>query len=43
VVYSPIPGLTDIYLEWDHWDRWVQASNTHGWSQAFSLGFNIFW
>ena len=43
VVYSPVPGLTDIYLEWDHWDRWVQASNTHGWSQAFSVGFNIFW
>jgi hypothetical protein len=43
VVYSPLPGITDIYLEWDHWDRWVQASNTHGWSQAFSVGFNIFW
>jgi hypothetical protein len=43
VVYSPLPGLTDIYLEWDHWDRWVQASNTHGWSQAVSVGFNIYW
>jgi len=43
VVYSPLPGLMDIYLEWDHWDRWVQASNTSGTSQAFSLGFNVFW
>jgi hypothetical protein len=43
VVYSPVPGITDIYLEWDYWDRRVQASNTSGWSQAFSVGFNIFW
>jgi hypothetical protein len=43
VVWSPLPGITDIYLEWDHWDRWVQASNTSATSQAFSLGINIFW
>ena len=43
VVYSPVPGLTDIYLEWDHWNRWVQASNTTGVSEAVSIGMNFYW
>jgi len=43
VVYSPVPGLTDIYLEWDHWNRWVQASNTSGVSNAYSISVNIYW
>ena len=30
IIWSPVPGLTDIYLEWDHWNREVQASGTSG-------------
>jgi len=43
VVWSPVPGLTDIYLEWDHWDRWVQASQTSGMSNKFGVGFSFYW
>jgi len=43
VVYSPVPGLTDIYLEWDHYDRWVQATNTSGTNNTYSVSINIFW
>jgi hypothetical protein len=43
VVYSPVPGLTDIYLEWDHWNRWVQASGTSGNANAYSISVNIYW
>jgi hypothetical protein len=43
VVYSPVPGLTDIYLEWDHYNRWVQATNTSGVNNTYSVTFNIFW
>jgi hypothetical protein len=42
-VYSPVPGLTDIYLEWDHYNRWVQASNTSGVNNTYSIGFNFYW
>ncbi len=43
VVYSPVPGLTDIYLEWDHWNRWVQASNTSGVSNAYVINIQFYW
>jgi hypothetical protein len=43
VVYSPVPGLTDIYLEWDHYNRWVQATNTSGVANAYTLSVNIYW
>lgn len=43
VVYSPVPGLTDIYVEWNHWDRWVQASNTSGTSNQYTVSFNFYW
>jgi hypothetical protein len=43
VIWSPIPGIIDLYVEWEHWDRWVQAANTSGTSQAYRVGANIFW
>ncbi len=43
VVWSPLPGITDIYLEWDHYDRWVQAGRTSADANRYSLGINIFW
>jgi len=43
VVYSPLPGMIDIYMEWDHAERWVQASNTAGRTNKESVGFNFFW
>ena len=43
VVWSPLPGITDIYLEWDHYNRWVQAGQTSAIANAYSLGINIFW
>ncbi len=43
VVWSPLPGITDIYLEWDHYDRWVQAGRTSADANRYSVGFNIFW
>jgi hypothetical protein len=42
VVYSPLPGMVDIYLEWDHWERWTQAQ-ARGRSNKESIGFNFFW
>jgi len=43
VVWSPLPGVTDIYLEWDHYNRWVQASNTTSNANSYSVGLNVFW
>ncbi len=43
VVWSPVPGLTDIYLEWDHWNRWVQASSTSAVDNKVSMSFNFYW
>jgi Porin subfamily len=43
VVYSPLPGKVNIALEWDHWDRWVQASSTSGNSNRYALKFFFFW
>jgi hypothetical protein len=43
LVWSPLPGVTDIYLEWDHYDRWVQASSTSADANNYSVGINIFW
>jgi Porin subfamily len=43
LVWSPLPGITDIYLEWDHYDRWVQASNTSATSNVYSVTINVFW
>jgi hypothetical protein len=43
LVWSPLPGITDIYMEWDHYDRWVQASNTSADANSYSVGINVFW
>jgi hypothetical protein len=42
-VYSPIPGIVDIPVEWDHYERWTQAGNTWGYSNTFRLGANFYW
>jgi hypothetical protein len=34
--------MVDIYLEWDHWERWTQAQ-ARGRSNKESVGFNFFW
>ena len=33
----------NISLEWDHWNRWVQASNTSGQTNIYNLWFRFFW
>ena len=41
--YSPVPGRMDISLEWDHWERWTQASGTNGHTNIYNLWFKFFW
>ncbi len=43
VTYSPVPGKVDIGIEWDHWDRWVQASNTSGNGNRYGLHMFFYW
>jgi Porin subfamily len=43
VTYSPVPGMVDIQFEWDHFDRWVQASNTSGNAERYGLKMNFYW
>ena len=43
LTYSPVPGMMDIVLEWDHWERWVQASSTSGHGNGYGLNFNFYW
>ena len=43
VGYMPLPGKVLISLEWDHWNRWVQASNTSGQGNRYGLKFFFFW
>ena len=43
VTYSPVPGKVDFSLEWDHWERWVQASNTSGNSNLYAAKVAFFW
>ncbi len=43
VTYSPVPGRIDFALEWDHWERWVQASNTSGHSNIYSAKVAFYW
>jgi Porin subfamily len=43
VTYSPLPGKVDIGFEWDHWDRWVQASNTSGNSNRYGVHMYFYW
>lgn len=43
LTYSPVPGMMDISAEWDHWERWVQASSTSGHSNAYNLWFIFYW
>ena len=43
VTYSPVPGKVDFGLEWDHWERWVQASSTSGHSNIYSAKVAFYW
>jgi hypothetical protein len=43
VTYSPVPGKIDIGIEWDHWDRWVQASNTSGTGNRYGAHVFFYW
>ncbi|HKT17867.1 MAG TPA: porin [Stellaceae bacterium] len=43
VTYSPVPGKVDFGLEWDHWERWVQAADTSGHSNIYSAKVAFFW
>jgi Porin subfamily len=43
ITYSPLPGKVDIGFEWDHWDRWVQASNTSGNSNRYGVHMFFYW
>lgn len=41
--YSPVPGMMDITLEWDHYNRWVQAAGTTSQANVYGATFSIFW
>ncbi len=43
VTYSPVPGKIDMKLEWDHWERWVQASDTSGNGNRYGLSMVFYW
>jgi hypothetical protein len=43
LIWSPVPGLTDIYLEFDHWNRQVQASGTSGQGSKVDVAFIFYW
>jgi Porin subfamily len=43
VTYSPVPGKVDMKFEWDHWDRWVQASDTSGNSNRYGINIAFYW
>ncbi len=43
IIWSPVPGLTDIYLEFDHWNREVQASGTSGEGSKVDVSFIFYW
>lgn len=43
LTYSPVPGKVDISLEWDHYERWVQAVNTSGRGNVYSATFAFYW
>jgi hypothetical protein len=43
ITYSPVPGQVDISIEWDHFERWVQASSTNANANIYAMGFNFYW
>jgi hypothetical protein len=43
VTYSPVPGRVDIGIEWDHFDRWVQASDTSGTANRYGAHIFFYW
>jgi len=43
VTYSPVPGKIDIGIEWDHWERVVQASNTSGNGNRYGAHVFFYW
>ena len=43
VTYSPVPGRVDIGIEWDHFDRWVQAADTSGTANRYGAHIFFYW
>ncbi|MGH7036506.1 MAG: porin, partial [Stellaceae bacterium] len=43
VTYSPVPGKIDIGVEWDHWERSVQAANTSGNGNRYGAHVFFYW
>lgn len=41
--WALMPGMVEFTAEWDHWERWVQASSTNSRSNKYGVTFNFYW